>query len=92
MNDQLQQSEAPPIETPEQEPIVAQPQIDPNDPDTPAIDVIISQFDTALNELRQHAAKLPQGATARAINDVLHGYTAIQAFMREMRRLLGDII
>lgn len=63
-----------------------------HDPTAPPIDQLISKFDDAVNKLRQHAGVLkPSGATS-AVNDCLECCIAMQAFMREVRRLFGDIL
>ena len=56
------------------------------------IDVTISVFDEHVNKLRNHAGKLSNNATATCVNYCLAALVAVQGFMREVRKLFGDLI
>lgn len=58
----------------------------------PPIDSIIRNFDSALNEARALAGKLKDSTTTNTIQALIKVATAQQAFMREVRRLFGDIL
>jgi hypothetical protein len=60
--------------------------------ETHPIDVVIKTFDDRVNTLRERRARLKDSTTTNAIDDCLSALVAMQGFMREVRKLFGDLI
>jgi hypothetical protein len=64
-----------------------------SEPEMPApIDQIIRNLDDAVNTLREQVSTLQPSGPNNATKTCLNALQVIQAFQREVRRLLGDII
>ena len=88
MNTEATLTSAPVEESAPLLPIEGQPPVEGE----PPIDSIIRNFDDALNEARALAGKLKDSTTTNTIQALIKVATAQQAFMREVRRLFGDIL
>jgi hypothetical protein len=60
--------------------------------ETHPIDVVITNFDNAVNQLRVHCEALKDSTTTKSIRDCLASLVAMQGFMREVRKLFGDLL